>query len=257
MAYIVYLSAVLGLQAAGCPIREALSSVYVYGDDLIFPSRYAKAVSDALSKSGLKINHDKSFVHGSFRESCGADYFRGVECTPTRLKLTWAGLPTPRVVNENSLQLKTSMLSTLYPDNFLISLAKHAMELRKAAMFETAAYIESAIEDSGIPLPWVGEGSPVIGRYTDDPLQIQLQGRYNPEVGYSEIVAFMRTSDSSEVMHFCPYKFIASKIRPTINSWRTILEGSSSAAPFGVAIVPRANKVKKRCVSILAAFPAV
>jgi hypothetical protein len=50
---------------------------FVYGDDLIVPSDTAKLVIDTLAWVGFKVNSDKSFTDGSFRESCGGDYLRG------------------------------------------------------------------------------------------------------------------------------------------------------------------------------------
>jgi hypothetical protein len=70
------------LELSGC-----LSPVYVYGDDLILPSRHAKRVIAALHGLGLRVNVKKSFIHGHFRESCGVDAYHGVDATaPCRLK---------------------------------------------------------------------------------------------------------------------------------------------------------------------------
>lgn len=50
----------------------------VFGDDIICPSSLTKNVIDTLAYLGFKVNSDKTFVEGPFRESCGADFFRGV-----------------------------------------------------------------------------------------------------------------------------------------------------------------------------------
>lgn len=60
--------------------------VWVYGDDIIVPNRYAMQVIDMLHQYGLKVNLDKSLFTGNFRESCGADYFRGDIITPIRCR---------------------------------------------------------------------------------------------------------------------------------------------------------------------------
>jgi hypothetical protein len=57
--------------------------VYVYGDDIIVPSRYASTVLDDLQKYNCKVNTNKTFVTGKFRESCGVDAYDGVDVTPT------------------------------------------------------------------------------------------------------------------------------------------------------------------------------
>lgn len=60
--------------------------VFVYGDDIITPSNIAEDVIQGLELIGLMVNKDKSFVKGPFRESCGGDYYLGVDVTPVRLK---------------------------------------------------------------------------------------------------------------------------------------------------------------------------
>ena len=58
----------------------------VYGDDIIVDSLYSSVVMVALESIGLKVNRLKSYVQGPFRESCGGDYYRGVDVTPVRLR---------------------------------------------------------------------------------------------------------------------------------------------------------------------------
>ena len=51
------------------------SGIWVYGDDIIYPSVHASAVASALRWCGFIPNKTKSFSTGPFRESCGGDYF--------------------------------------------------------------------------------------------------------------------------------------------------------------------------------------
>ena len=67
--------------------------VRVYGDDIIVPTEYARSVIEELEAYGLVVNHNKSFWTGKFRESCGGDYYAGVDVTPVRAK---APLPISR-----------------------------------------------------------------------------------------------------------------------------------------------------------------
>jgi len=60
--------------------------VYVYGDDIIVPTDAAMTVLEHLRKYNCKVNASKTFVSGSFRESCGVDAFRGESVTPTYLR---------------------------------------------------------------------------------------------------------------------------------------------------------------------------
>lgn len=57
-------------------------TISVYGDDLIYSSRMHDEVLFQFGQVGFVINVDKTFCDGSFRESCGGDYFRGVDVRP-------------------------------------------------------------------------------------------------------------------------------------------------------------------------------
>jgi len=57
--------------------------VRVFGDDIIVPTDCADRVIEVLTHLGLKINANKTFKEGNFRESCGLDVFKGVDVTPT------------------------------------------------------------------------------------------------------------------------------------------------------------------------------
>lgn len=49
----------------------------VYGDDIIVPVELAEMMTAALAYCGFELNKSKSYVSGSFRESCGGDFFNG------------------------------------------------------------------------------------------------------------------------------------------------------------------------------------
>lgn len=50
----------------------------VFGDDIIVPTRLYEPMLKLLTSLGFTPNVDKSFSEGSFRESCGTDWFQGV-----------------------------------------------------------------------------------------------------------------------------------------------------------------------------------
>jgi hypothetical protein len=54
----------------------------VYGDDIIVRRKHAREVLSLLKAMGFKPNTDKTFLEGPFRESCGADWFKGVDVRP-------------------------------------------------------------------------------------------------------------------------------------------------------------------------------
>ena len=62
--------------------------VYVYGDDIIVPAEHAISVLDHLQKYNCKVNTDKTFYRGSFRESCGVDAYNGVAVNPVYIGTT-------------------------------------------------------------------------------------------------------------------------------------------------------------------------
>jgi hypothetical protein len=58
----------------------------VYGDDLAFPGQFVPNVIRGLRFFGFRVNKDKSFSEGNFRESCGRDFVKGVDVRPFFLR---------------------------------------------------------------------------------------------------------------------------------------------------------------------------
>jgi hypothetical protein len=53
-----------------------------YGDDIAVPTAAVALLVEVLTLLGFKVNPSKSFSAGEFRESCGADFFHGVNVRP-------------------------------------------------------------------------------------------------------------------------------------------------------------------------------
>lgn len=71
------------------------SDYRVYGDDIIVETKYVYEVIRRLTENGFKVNTSKSFYRRethNFRESCGGDYFDGVDVRPLRLSRKFSGL---------------------------------------------------------------------------------------------------------------------------------------------------------------------
>lgn len=98
--------------------------VYVFGDDILFPSVYYDGAIRGLTGAGLIVNVSKTFRKGFFRESCGVDAYKGKDVTPHRLK-RWD--VTDRVS--------------------LVSLCALAKNLRIAGYEETASYMYTLIRN--------------------------------------------------------------------------------------------------------------
>jgi hypothetical protein len=88
---------VWAILTAGIADTDTKDSIYVYGDDVIVPTHYARNAIERLEAFGLKVNQDKSCTAGLFRESCGMDAFQGVNVTPVRLRTVWSSSPGPDV----------------------------------------------------------------------------------------------------------------------------------------------------------------
>ncbi len=74
----------------------------VYGDDIIIETELAQDLVRLLQFLGFSINEDKSFLAGSFRESCGADWFDGTNVTPFYVR-AWTDQKTLLCHNINGL----------------------------------------------------------------------------------------------------------------------------------------------------------
>jgi hypothetical protein len=73
----------------GIPIRDRHSKTMnfgVFGDDIIVVRKSYDFIVRALELFGFEVNTEKSFNTGHFRESCGADYYRGNDIRGVYLK---------------------------------------------------------------------------------------------------------------------------------------------------------------------------
>jgi hypothetical protein len=66
--------------------RQAEHTISVFGDDVILPSDCFDEYAEFCDFLGFRVNTEKSFHTGLFRESCGSHYFSGVDCKPVFLK---------------------------------------------------------------------------------------------------------------------------------------------------------------------------
>ena len=104
-------------------VERYAKQVYVYGDDLIVPVDYAACVCEWFQTIGLKVNTNKSFWTGKFRESCGGDYYDGVDVKPIYYRrLLEADRPSAKAIVSN-----VSFINQLYQ----AGLWKSSFSLRK------------------------------------------------------------------------------------------------------------------------------
>jgi hypothetical protein len=70
--------------AKACSRHDEIVSVY--GDDIIVNVRVVPLLREVLTACGFLLNSSKSFWEGPFRESCGTDYYRGIDIRPCYVK---------------------------------------------------------------------------------------------------------------------------------------------------------------------------
>jgi hypothetical protein len=71
-----------GRRPSSRSIREYSRQIDIYGDDIIVPVEYTDVVVNYLESYALKVNVSKSFRNSHFRESCGADFYKGIPVNP-------------------------------------------------------------------------------------------------------------------------------------------------------------------------------
>lgn len=62
--------------------KEKCALTRAYGDDITVPTEAVDLLKETLAFCGFTVNPRKSFSQGVFRESCGADFFNGVNVRP-------------------------------------------------------------------------------------------------------------------------------------------------------------------------------
>jgi len=117
--------------------------VRVYGDDIIVPVDTLVHVIRYLEAFGLKVNTDKTFGTGKFRESCGGDYYDGVDVTPVRVRriLPASRGDVPEVI------AAVSLMNRLY----------------SVGLWDSAKWVRARLEALMGDLPRVHPTSPVLG----------------------------------------------------------------------------------------------
>lgn len=121
--------------------------VHVYGDDIIVPAVYAEEVIEHLEYFGAKVNSNKSFFEGNFRESCGKEFYSGTDVSIVRIRQE---LP-------NSLHDVSEIEATVSSRN----------QLYRAGLWYSAQHLDKRLE---VVLkgyyPYVSPESPIIGRFS-------------------------------------------------------------------------------------------
>jgi len=126
-------------------VKSFVGQVRVYGDDIIVPVDHVVGVIGKLETFGFRVNPDKSFWTGRFRESCGREFYDGHDVSVVRVREL---LPT-------SHQDVPGLVSTVSLRN----------QLYQAGYWGVVEHLDGIL-DRLIPWPNVAPTSPVLGRHS-------------------------------------------------------------------------------------------
>jgi hypothetical protein len=127
-------------------LYQLRDKVRVYGDDLIIPKDSVYSVIEVLEAFGSRVNIDKSFWNGKFRESCGREYYSGEDVSIVRCRRM---LPTSR---------------RDVPE--VISLVSMRNQFYFAGLWRVASELDRVIVGLLKHFPTVHPSSPLLGRHT-------------------------------------------------------------------------------------------
>jgi hypothetical protein len=125
-------------------IMSLHGSVRVYGDDIVVPVDCVDSVLDVFQQLGWKVNVNKSFWTGMFRESCGGDFYAGQDVTPVKVRREF---PNTRKDVEA-----------------VVSLVSLRNQFYWLGMWRTAAHLDKSIMRVLPIFPIVDPTSPILGR---------------------------------------------------------------------------------------------
>jgi len=173
--------------------------ISVYGDDCIFPTSLYPFVKTVLEDLGFKVNGDKSFAHGFFRESCGEDCFKGQSVRPAFMK--WDEDTASGSIYQmlNLLLRRYNMLEIPSTIRYLVKLV-HSIDgivLRVPPHFSERAGIHVAS-----PECFCGEGGrPYLNVEYSPIYYIPHEGKSTGQLGYYEFMALAPRSVLKKAVH--------------------------------------------------------
>lgn len=125
-------------------LKSFHGKVRVYGDDIIVPVEFVSSVVMRLETFGFRVNTSKSFSTGKYRESCGKEYYDGVDVSQVRVRHNF---PTHRKHVDETVSL-VSLRNQLFVAGYL----------------RTCETLDTLIEGI-IPFPFVSSTSPALGKH--------------------------------------------------------------------------------------------
>ncbi len=130
-----------GRKVTSTSIDKASHQVTCFGDDILLPVHALPVLVELLTSLGLKVNTDKTFSKGNFRESCGIDCMLGVDLTPAYLLNPATRVPLAKAHSQIAIV-----------NNFW-----------RKGLWHTSNYLMRTIDDRSSHIPIVGPLSTVQG----------------------------------------------------------------------------------------------
>jgi len=127
-------------------ILSHIGRVRIYGDDIIVPVEYVHSVIRSLELFGAKVNRNKSFWTGKFRESCGKEYYDGTDISIVRVRHSYP----------SSLRDATGVISWISLRN----------QFYKSGYWQTTRWLDEQLSRIVKHYPVVADTSPVQGRHS-------------------------------------------------------------------------------------------
>ncbi|DAD52005.1 RNA-directed RNA polymerase, partial [ssRNA phage Zoerhiza.2_12] len=136
-------------------VKYYVGKVRVYGDDIIVPVECAESVINSLESFGIKVNRNKSFWNGKFRESCGKEYYNGHDVSIVKVRREFPA-SRMRVDGINSGDIVDKV-------NSLVDLRN---QLYSSGYWNTCEKLDSYIRKVIKYYPVVAPTSPLVGRHS-------------------------------------------------------------------------------------------
>jgi hypothetical protein len=152
--------ALIGMRRALSPtgtmeslLQRYHGKVRVYGDDIIVPVDSAQSVVETLEAFGLRVNRDKSFWTGRFRESCGKEYWRGHDVTYVKVRFRLPSLQKPLASDVEStihtVALRNNFEQSKLFNGRTVGWLDALLERRLNGVFPTVASTSAALGKHG------------------------------------------------------------------------------------------------------------
>ncbi|DAD50296.1 RNA-directed RNA polymerase [ssRNA phage Zoerhiza.4_26] len=158
--------------------------IFVFGDDIIAPTKYAEKIISVLERFSLKFNRGKCFMRGKFRESCGCDAFNGEDVTPVKIRVL-------------RTQVRTRVIKDVY------RLSRNAQTFFDHGYWKTAAYLWNYCESIVGLLPTTSDRFSGISRSStilpcEHPLPMGAVTRWNMDLQRLEVRSYTLRSRKVE-----------------------------------------------------------